>query len=117
MACKKEAAVTLCYTPMLRRLSKSKDPEAALIVKALENLGKAQLADANAQSDAFEARAIYREVATRFAAHLLGDEARKVLASKRMQHRLAAAPKIQELQELTERLVAIKGAKLLYDEK
>ena len=117
VACKKEAAVTLCYTPMLRRLSKSKDPEAALIVKALENLGKAQLADANAQSDAFEARAIYREVATRFAAHLLGDEARKVLASKRMQHRLAAAPKIQELQELTERLVAIKGAKLLYDEK
>lgn len=115
--CKKEAAVALCYTPMLRRLAKTKDPEAVLIVKTLENLGKARLADAHAQADAFQARAIYREIATRFAAHPLGDKAKAGLASKRMEHRLAAAPKMQELQELAERLVAIKGAKSLYDEK
>lgn len=99
------------YTRVLRQLSNEKDPEAALIVKTVEALGQAKLHEARDAHDAFQARALYLDVAARFEGHALGNEANEALRQPGFQQELAAAPKLERLRELATRLRAVAGAK------
>ena len=101
---KEKVAKAKDYSSIIAELNRNPDPEAAIIVKALETYGQGLLSQARHGHNPLTSQAIYRDLAARYSRHEIGKQARQTLSSPAFRAELGAGPMAARFEQLRKRL-------------